>query len=161
LIYTFNVLPHTFYHNYLLPYFHLKEQRFYEQICEKFKVTSLLFYNYFFRRHFTTPFCNYTGGLITQKKNKFALWSAGGDLNVFFTRPIGVLYNTDIFHFSRSAENVFLIMCTYFDKQYYIKRITKFNLLCTKEILTSHNNRNMSIIFSFLLNIRMEIGFVC
>ena len=56
---------------------------FYEQICEKFKVTSLLFYDYFFRRHFTTPFCNYTDGLITQKKNKFALWSADKDVSVF------------------------------------------------------------------------------
>ena len=53
-------------------------------------------------------FCNYTCGLITQKKNKFTLWSVNEYLCMFFTWPIVVLYNTNIFYYSRSLEKLYV-----------------------------------------------------
>ena len=81
-ILTLQILPHTSYHNHLLPpflsrYTFLRTNYFFGT----FKVTILSFYVYFFLRHFTI-LCVITQGLITQKKNKFTLWFAAGNLKL-------------------------------------------------------------------------------
>ena len=81
-ILTLQILPHTSYHNHLLPpflsrYTFLRTNYFFGT----FKVTILSFYVHFFLRHFTI-LCVITQGLITQKKNKFTLWFAAGNLKL-------------------------------------------------------------------------------
>ena len=84
-ILTLQILPHTSYHNHLLPpflsrYTFLRTNYFFGT----FKVTILSFYVHFFLRHFTI-LCVITQGLITQKKNKFTLWFAAGNLKLAST----------------------------------------------------------------------------